>query len=199
MLVSVLLILLAQNFSYPSSPKVYHFRKLPQISCLLWQKFCHDKHMFVAKNTNLLSQQNYVLSWQNIFVTANTCLSWQKFCHNKHTFVVTKDVFGATSFVTTKICLLWQAYFCHNKRHVCCDKNYTCGMQLLPMLQVRMVSDNLGLYRQGLSHTPSITFWHLPPNSARFSYATKGALFISTQLCSNMVSALQKVRVLACM
>ena len=26
------------------------------------------------------------------------------------------------------------------------------------------------------SHTPSIAFWHLPPNSARFSYATEGAL-----------------------
>ena len=23
-------------------------------------------------------------------------------------------------------------------------------------------------------HTPSIAFWHLPPNSARFSYATEG-------------------------
>ena len=30
-------------------------------------------------------------------------------------------------------------------------------------------------------HTPSIAFWHLPPNSARFSYATEGALFISAQ------------------
>ena len=28
-------------------------------------------------------------------------------------------------------------------------------------------------------HTPSIAFRHLPPNSARFSYATEGALFIS--------------------
>ena len=31
------------------------------------------------------------------------------------------------------------------------------------------------------THTPSTTFWHLPPNSARFSYATEGALFISAQ------------------
>ena len=28
-------------------------------------------------------------------------------------------------------------------------------------------------------HTPSTAFRHLPPNSARFSYATEGALFIS--------------------
>ena len=40
----------------------------------------------------------------------------------------------------------------------------------------------------------AITFWHLPPNSARFSYATEWALFISVQLSSNAVSALRKVR-----
>ena len=38
-------------------------------------------------------------------------------------------------------------------------------------------------------HTPSHTaFRHLPPNSARFSYATEGALFISAQLSSNAVT-----------
>ena len=45
-------------------------------------------------------------------------------------------------------------------------------------------------------HTPSTAFRHLPPNSARFSYATEGALFISAQLSSDVVSALRKVRVL---
>ena len=34
----------------------------------------------------------------------------------------------------------------------------------------------------GTDHTPSIAFRHLPPTSARFSYATEGALFISAQL-----------------
>ena len=47
-----------------------------------------------------------------------------------------------------------------------------------------------------LYHTPSTAFRHLPPNSARFSYATEGALFISAQLSSDAVSALRKVRVL---
>ena len=46
------------------------------------------------------------------------------------------------------------------------------------------------------SHTPSIAFRHLPPNSARFGYATEEALFISAQLSSDAVSALRKVRVL---
>ena len=49
---------------------------------------------------------------------------------------------------------------------------------------------------QGKTHTPSITFQHLPPNSARFHYATEGALFISAQLFTNAVSALRKVWVL---
>ena len=48
----------------------------------------------------------------------------------------------------------------------------------------------------GTFHTPSTAFRHLPPNSARFSYATEGALFISAQLSSDAVSALRKVRVL---
>ena len=45
-------------------------------------------------------------------------------------------------------------------------------------------------------HTPSTAFRHLPPNSARFGYATEGALFISAQLSTHAVSALQKVWVL---
>ena len=43
------------------------------------------------------------------------------------------------------------------------------------------------------AHTQSITFWHFPPNSARVAYATEGALFISMQLSTNVVSALWKV------
>ena len=53
-----------------------------------------------------------------------------------------------------------------------------------------------GELRQQLTHTPSTVFRHLPPNSARFSYTTEGALFISAQLSSDAVSALRKVRVL---
>ena len=42
----------------------------------------------------------------------------------------------------------------------------------------------------GLLHTLSIAFRHLPPNSARFGYAT---LFISAQLSTDAVSTLRKV------
>ena len=45
-------------------------------------------------------------------------------------------------------------------------------------------------------HNPSIAFRHLPPNSARFSYATEGPLFISAQLSTDAVSALRKFPVL---
>ena len=49
------------------------------------------------------------------------------------------------------------------------------------------------LVNQCQGHTPSIVFRHLPTNSARFGYATDGALFISAQLSTDAVSALRKV------
>ena len=52
-----------------------------------------------------------------------------------------------------------------------------------------------GRWNEGLKHT-SIAFRHLPPNSARFCYATEGALFISAQLSIDAVSALRKVWVI---
>ena len=45
-------------------------------------------------------------------------------------------------------------------------------------------------------HTLSIAFRHPPPNSAIFSYATEGVLFMSAQLSSDAVSALRSVPVL---
>ena len=45
-------------------------------------------------------------------------------------------------------------------------------------------------------HSDTIAFRLLPPNSARFSYATEWALFISAQLSTEDVSALRKVWVL---
>ena len=46
------------------------------------------------------------------------------------------------------------------------------------------------------THTPSIAFRHLPPNSARFSYATEEAFLVSAHLSTDAVSALRKVWVL---
>ena len=73
-------------------------------------------------------------------------------------------------------------------------------VELSPITDYRETSSTiarlLGIHGHGRRHTPSIAFRHLPPNSARFSYATEGALFISAQLSSDAVSALRKVRVL---
>ena len=46
------------------------------------------------------------------------------------------------------------------------------------------------------SVTQSITFRHLPPDSARNGYATEGALFMSAQLTTDAVSVLRKCWVL---
>ena len=45
-------------------------------------------------------------------------------------------------------------------------------------------------------HTPSTAFRHLPPSTARFSYSTEGAFFISVQLSTDAVSAPRKIWVL---
>ena len=66
--------------------------------------------------------------------------------------------------------------------------------QLFPFLFLLPPTTNSQrLLAQQRRHTLSIAFWHLPPNSARFSYTTEGVLFISAQLSSDMVSALRKV------
>ena len=126
--------------------------KLPQVSFLLWQKFCHNKHMFVMTKhifcceksmfakTKCLSWQNYVcydkifLSQQNFgckffVVVTNTCLLQQKICHDKHTFVARKDVFCCDKhmFIMTKVSLSQQNFCCDKIMFVAtnirCDKN----------------------------------------------------------------------------
>ena len=75
-----------------------------------------------------------------------------------------------------------------------CISNFT---YFLPLdLSVSWAATKVPPGRPVFGHTPSIAFRHLPPNSARFSYATEGALFISAQLSTDAVSALRKVRVL---
>ena len=135
---------------------IYHWRELPQVLfllrqkytclsrqntsfvvtkvCLLWQKFCFGKHIFVMTNsfvmTKVLSRQAY-------------------FCLNKHMFVVTKHVFGhdksmlviykyllRQKFCHSKNILSWQTYFCHNKSlsqqaYFCCDKTFVVTKMIL--------------------------------------------------------------------
>ena len=65
------------------------------------------------------------------------------------------------------------------------------GLEPASVLRLAFQSDPLPT-----EHTPSTAFRHLPPNSARFSYATEAVFFISAQLSSDAVSALRKVWVL---
>ena len=70
-------------------------------------------------------------------------------------------------------------------RHV---RTYNLVMRSVPEQSCHYMS--VLCLRHVRTHTPSIAFRHLSPNSARFTDATEGALFISA------VSALRKVRVL---
>ena len=75
-------------------------------------------------------------------------------------------------------CLVCMHVFCVCWTWVGCGNNYNAARPLT------------------CTHTLSIAFRHPPPNSARFSYATEGVLFISAQLTNDAVSALRKIWVL---
>ena len=49
------------------------------------------------------------------------------------------------------------------------------ALELVEFRRLNTLTLGIGI---GRGHTPSIAFRHLPPNSARFGYATEGALFI---------------------
>ena len=97
----------------------YQWRELPQVSFMLRQKFCHDKHVFVATNmfvatkhvfccdkTRLLSRKLPIfLLW------GTRLLLRQNFFRDKLTFLATK------SFEVTKVCSS-RAKFCRDK-HMC--------------------------------------------------------------------------------
>ena len=102
-------------------PVWYHWWELPQVSCLMQQKFSCDNTCLLS--WQLLTWQNYVCCNQNIFVSTNTTLLQQAyFCHNKHMFVVTKRViYCDKNFVVANTCLSWQK-ICHDKCFVAPDK-----------------------------------------------------------------------------
>ena len=73
---------------------------------------------------------------------------------------------------SSKLCQIWLR---HRRGTLCLTLRASLSgtfLQTLPDL----VTPQKG---HSLSHTPSIAFRHLPPNSARFGYATEGALFVS--------------------
>ena len=110
------------------------------------------------------------------------CASFYLPCFSKGTSVPHSTPCGSyvahmTSCVSAKVllCLILppmfqQRYFCVSFYLLCFSKSTSvphstpCG------------SYHFLCFSKGISHTPSIAFRHLPPNSARFSYATEGAL-----------------------
>ena len=71
------------------------------------------------------------------------------------------------------------------------------SLHLKGAVLLSLPSDLYGAVLLSLSpHNLIIAFRHLPPNSARFGYATEGVLFISAQLSTDAVSALRKILVL---
>ena len=108
-----------------------------------------------------------------------------------------------TRFVDTYPCLLPSLPPCHAFRligHFYIALFSTSEQTHSTLFSVRRRVQHIFLNNHQSSvhrvYTPSIAFQHLPPNSARFSYATEGALFITMQLSTDAVNTLQMVRVL---
>ena len=68
---------------------------------------CHDKRVFVAKKTFVMTN-----------ICCDTHVMTKTFCYCDKHFVITK-------------LLSRQAYFCHDKRCVCCDKNMSVTTKIL--------------------------------------------------------------------
>ena len=79
---------------------------------------------------------------------------------------------------------------------MCYCNCHTASARLCALTEISPESYSVQSVNWCPRHTPSTAFRHLPPNSARFSYAIEGALFISAQQSTDAVSALWKVRVL---
>ena len=116
----------------------YHWRELPQVSFLSWQKCCHDKLTFVMttrvchSKTCLLSQQKYACH-DKTFVETKLCLprqthakvnlSWQNFMSGQYYACCDKCLSGQNfchdkSMSVATNTLSQEAYFCHDKRRV---------------------------------------------------------------------------------
>ena len=140
----------------------YHWRELPQVS--------------------FLSRQNTSI------VTTKVCLPRQQFCRDKIMFVATNICFVATSFGRKSFVAI--SIVRRDKRRILsrqkiifvaapvndrsAGENKWATGSLYGWGGGRVVTSGRGW--GGWGHILSIAFRHPPPNSARFSYATEGAL-----------------------
>ena len=89
--------------------------------CLLWQNFCHDKHIFVNKfiTANIILLQQNICRDKLTFVMTNVfVVTKHVFCHDKHNFVTTN--------FATSLLLSWQTCVCHDKTHLLSWQKYAC-------------------------------------------------------------------------
>ena len=114
----------------------YQWQELPQVSFLLQQNFCCNKHVFVMTNT-YLSQENisFVMTktcfCNKSFVMTKLCLLQQTcVCHDK-TFVATNICHNKHNFVATRCVLSQQMCVCHDKHVFCGDKTFVATKMML--------------------------------------------------------------------
>ena len=164
----------------------YHWRELPQVSFLLWQRrICRDKMCFVTTKLSL-----WLLFWQAYFCcnkhvcpekthlflcVTKVCLSWQ-------TRVCCDKSFVATKIFCHNIILLQQAYFCCNKRCVLLwQKRYLAG--LLPQPS-RLMGSGTELELKNFSGAtktiPVLTF----ATAIHFQASLVGIMLSHNELCT---------------
>ena len=146
---------------------LYHWRELPQVSFLSRERFCPDKHVFVATNmclshdkARLLSRQKYSCREKITFVaTKQTCVLSPKayFCRDcrDRSLLVATNVLLRQNYICRDKYLSWQK-FCRNKNtrqsYFCCDKRRVLSRQkwylwqLPPVIALSPVI-HIGLYQ----------------------------------------------------
>ena len=108
------------NLADKSRHAYYHWWELHQVSFLLQQKFCCNKHVFVmTKHTFVVTKHVFCHDKSMI------CLPRQNFCCDKIMSVTTKYLSQQHVFVMTKV-LSRKAYFCCDKRHVLLRQTRVC-------------------------------------------------------------------------
>ena len=138
-----------------SATHTSHWRELPQVSFLSWEKFCRNKHVFVTPGLvpsfvatkvcwswQNLSRQTYFCHDKIMFIATKVVSRQAYFCHDKHVFVATKHVFcyNKSVLVTTNMKFLSrQAYFYHDKRRVL-SRQKLYLWHLPPMINTRLCS-----------------------------------------------------------
>ena len=154
-------------WSPTSLPYYGSFCNITNISVILWVFLRHHQHLCRI---------------MGLFATSQTSLSYYgSFCDITNISVI---LLSKTFFA-----VVWP--FLRHHKHLCDTMNVSVVLRVFVQHQKHLCVTQNGMYLcrslctlhvLACLHTPNTAFRHLRPNSARFSYATEGALFISAQL-----------------